>query len=516
MLNKKVKRMLLSLGMSLAIVSLATGCSKLKKPQETETETETATETESETEAVSETEEQTELQTEIPYKSQDRSIQITLPDSTWKVTSDVDENRVFQSGSAAMINIAHASDETQMKRISVAESKEALTESLTKQYTNEGAFEVVDFKTSGNDVLNTYEYVVKYNSTAMWTYSITYGIIADNEAYVIQGTVTDDNKVLLDAVKKSVESFTVLRNSVFSAVKNGTVEQTQSESNQTQSETNQGADAELSTLTEYGTTAILYSNDNVNIRLDPSTESDENIIGSLEKGDEVTVIGETAQWFKVNINGNIGYVSKAFLVKNKPAEDTQTQETERKPADSATQESAELNSRIDYESATTLYAAGDAVNVRTQPGTNSDVIDVRSSGQALQVVGETDNWYIVSINGTVGYVSKSYVSATNDGGSSGSTGGGNSDSEDMDGGSSDDGNGFPTSGTGTISGTVTGASMNGITIAGDDGNTYIVNTTDANVSTEDGLYQGLYVSVSVDYSNTTPSGELYATSVTGY
>ena len=42
-----------------------------------------------------------------------------------------------------------------------------------------------------------------------------------NEAYVIQGTVTDDNKVLLAAVQKSVESFQVLNNTVFQAVKNG-------------------------------------------------------------------------------------------------------------------------------------------------------------------------------------------------------------------------------------------------------------------------------------------------------
>ena len=56
---------------------------------QTQSETETQKETESETQ--SETETETELQTDIAYTSQDKSVQITLPDSTWKVTQDADE-----------------------------------------------------------------------------------------------------------------------------------------------------------------------------------------------------------------------------------------------------------------------------------------------------------------------------------------------------------------------------------------------------------------------------------------
>ena len=75
--------------------------------------------------------------------------------------------------------------------------------------------------------------------------------------------------------------------------------------------------------------------------------------------------------------------------------------------------------------------------------------------------------------------------------------------------------GSSTSNTGTVSGTVIGTTMDSITIQGDDGNTYTINTSDANVSTTDGLYDGLYISANIDYSNSTSSG-LYATSVTGH
>ena len=519
MINRKMRRLVLTLGMSLAIVSLTAGCSQLKKPQETETQTQSETETQKETESEtqSETETETELQTDIAYTSQDKSVQITLPDSTWKVTQDADEMRVFSSGSAAMINIVHAADDTQMKNVSVYESEDALKESLTKQYTGSDAFEVQSFEAKTVGTLKTYEYVVKYNSTSMWSYSITYAILADHEAYVIQGTVTDDNKVLLAAVKDSVESFKVLGSSVFNLTQTGTV-QNQTETDE--SETQGDADAELKTLQDYGTTATLYANDAVNVRQTPSTENDDNIIGSLEKGESVTVVGETSKWFKVNVGGNIGYVSKEFLVSSPVSEadssetgssetNAQTDQTGETGGDSSVID-AEKNSYVDYGGSSTLYTATD-VNVRQEPGTGSGIVDVLGSGEAVTVIGETDNWYVVSVNGTTGYISKSYLSSsqTQTGGSSGGgttdNGGGTGSTTGNDGGS--------TSYSGTISGTVSGVSGDTITISGDDGNTYTVNTSDASIDTSGGVYAGLYVSASVE---TAPDGSLIATSVTGH
>ncbi len=522
MMNRRMRKLRLTLGMSLAIVSLTAGCSQLKKPQETETQTQSETETKKETESetVTETESETELQTDIAYTSQDKSVQITLPDSTWKVTQDADEMRVFSSGSAAMINIVHAANDTQMKNISVYESEDALKESLTKQYTGSDAFTVQSFETAAAGALKTYEYVVKYNSTSMWSYSVTYAILADNEAYVIQGTVTDDNKVLLEAVKNSVESFKVLGDSVFNLTQAGTV-QNQSETAESETEEDD-ADAELRTLQDYGTTATLYANDNVNIRQNPSTGSDDNIIGSLEKGQAVIVIGETSKWFKVNVDGNIGYVSKEFLVST-PVSETDSQETEAQtesektdddqPGDSSAID-AEKNSLVDYGGSRTLYTTTD-VNVRQEPGTNSQIVDGLGSGQEVTVVGETDNWYVVSVNGTIGYISKSYMGTSqpqtgtrdDDGGGTTDDGGGNGGGD-----TNDDGGG--TNGySGTISGTIKSVSGDSIVVAGDDGKVYTINTSDASIDTSNGMYEGLYVSASVE---TAPDGTLVASDVTGH
>ncbi len=483
MLSRKKRFPVLFLAMSLVIMCFAAGCGSLKIVEE-ETETETGTETESETETETDTETETEFETDVAYTSQDKTIRITLPDSTWKVTQDADEMRVFSSGSAAMINIVHADSDSEMKNLAVAKSKEDLTESLTNQYAESNAFQVEEFENLSSGTLDTYEYVVKYNSTSMWAYAITYGIIAEDEAYVITGTVTDNNKVLLEAVKESVESFTVLGNSTFSALPGTVVNTSQSES---QSESD--VEAEMDNLTEYSSSTTLYASDNVYIRSKPSTSSEP--IGSLNQGDQITVTGETSQWFRVSVSGNVGYVSKAFLVSTAPT------------ASSSTSSGSELSSYYDYGTSYTYYTTT-GVNLRSQPSTDSDLAGTLGSGQAITVVGETSNWYAVSYNGSVYYISKSYVSST---GTSGTT--------ETDANTGDNTENNASTGTsGAVSGTIVDASVGTITIQGDDGNTYILNTSDAYIDSADGIYTGLYVWASVD--NMGSGDTLHATGVLAY
>lgn len=536
--------------LSLGLLMFTGGCDKLKKVQETEKITEHLTESEIPTETEPETQEDTELETNVAYTTQDKSVRITLPDSTWKVTQDVDEMRVF-SGGTAMINIVHAADESQMRNVSsVARSREELETNLSNQYPGENAFKIESFENLSAGTLNTYEYVVSYNSTSMWAYAVTYGIIAEDQAYVVTGTVTDDNRTLLDAVIKSVESFTVLNNQAFSELTQpkqsqaGTANQGQPESGdqsegQENKEVTGAASEELQSLTAYGTSAQLYASDDVNVRVEPSTESSENIMASLTKGDVVTVTGETSQWFQVNINGNTGYVSKQFLVSSPVSGGTSDtggnndSSSSSQTTGNSEQQDAEYSSAVDYGTSYTYYTTT-GVYVRSGPSTDSDTVGGLDGGTAITVVGETANWFIVSVNGSKAYISKAYVSSTNPGSytnggntggdtsggqnSGGDTSGGNTSGGGTSGGESTGGNtGGGTTGTpaGSISGTITSAGVNSLVIAGDDGKTYTVDTTDATFSTSNGIYSGLYVSVGVD-SASESTGSLHATSVTGY
>ncbi len=493
-LKKRVRAALSALAMSLVVMCLMTGCGGSDKEKATEPPTESETQPpQTESETVTESETETELKTDVAYTSQDRSIRITLPDSTWTVQQDADEMRVFSSGNAAMISIVHAADATAMRNISVAKSEDELKQSLTGQYPDANAFEVVEFESLSSATIDTYEYVVKYNSTSMWVYAVTYGIIADTQAYVVTGTVVDDNKPLLDAVQKSVESFTVLRSNVFSAIPGSTG------TNMSESQSGGGAAGEMASMQDYGASVTLYASDTVNVRMQPSTEANSTVITVLSPGASVSVTGESPQWFKVNINGNVGYISKAFLVQNPVQTETQTSQTD---AQAAAQISAEMNSYVNYGTNYTYYTTTE-VNLRTQPGTESGVVSSLGGGAAVTVIGETPNWFAVSVNGATGYISKSYLSNTNT-------------YTNTDANQGETSSGDTNTNVGPVSGTVMSVGNNTITIQGDDGNIYSINYTDASVSTSSGLQSGLYISAMIDYSNTLANGDLYATSVSGY
>ena len=114
-----------------------TGCGQ-RRGEEVQTESETQLHTEQVT--IKQTEKETETETEtqklitsVDYTSKDGTVKITLPDNTWKVTQDADEMRVFSSGTAAMINIVHASTEAAMNNLTVMTTEDDLKASQTKK-----------------------------------------------------------------------------------------------------------------------------------------------------------------------------------------------------------------------------------------------------------------------------------------------------------------------------------------------------------------------------------------------
>ncbi len=515
--------MALCLAVSAALTWSLSGCGQ-RVTQETETEKkQTEAPVVVMTEAVTEKQEvQTETETQklitsVDYTSKDSTVKITLPDNTWKVTQDADEMRVFQSGNAAIINIVHASTETAMKNLSVQTSEEDLKASLSQQYANENDYSVESFNTAAVGNIHIYRYVIKYNAQArMWAYSMTNAIVADNEAYVVTGTVTDDNATLLVAVQKAVESFRVLSDEDFKAatgeVLSGKTQKTSETVN-----TNTASAAELQSLKDYGTTATLVTNDVVNVRLAPGTDAD--ILSTLVGDVKVTVTGETSNWFQVSINGNTGYIRKDFLVYGTTS--TSASEAADDAGDTSGAATGELNTATNYGSSTTLYASS-AANVRSQPGTDSAVIDGLSTGASVTVVGETDNWFIVNVDGYTGYVSKALLTSDSSI-ASGNVGTDSQNYNNGDGTTNTDSGNSNTSNGGTntassassVNGTVVGASVDTLTIAGSDGNTYYVYYGDAAVTSSDGLYEGVNVNVSLDASQASSDGTLYATSVSG-
>ena len=145
---------------------------------------------------------------------------------------------------------------------------------------------------------------------------------------------------------------------------------------------------------------VVNVHSSLNVRSGASTSS--SVIGSLSNGSKVTIVGESGSWYKINYGNATGYVSKEYV-----------------------QVSGESGSSSGGTSqGTTSGKNGQVVNVhsslnvRSGASTSSSVIGSLSNGSKVTIVGESGSWYKINYGNTTGYVSKDYVQASGESGSS--------------------------------------------------------------------------------------------------
>lgn len=126
----------------------------------------------------------------------------------------------------------------------------------------------------------------------------------------------------------------------------------------------------------------------LNFRSGPGTKY--SIIGSLKKGNEVSVISELNGWSKINYGGKTGYVSSSYLVNEN---------------ESSNSESSDTTEVVKYKKM--VNTSG--LNFRTGPGTSYSKISTLSYGTEVFVISQSNGWSKISYNSKIGYVSSSYL-----------------------------------------------------------------------------------------------------------
>ena len=147
---------------------------------------------------------------------------------------------------------------------------------------------------------------------------------------------------------------------------------------------------------ETGRTGIVtISGSRLNLREKASTSS--KILTRLSGGTKVTVLGESGNWYHVNYNGTLGYLSKAYVrvtgdvspTAAPTASPTQTPETGRE--------------------ATIQIENGGALHLRKGPGTDTESLGYVQDGDKAVILGESGEWYRIRVNGKEGYLKKIYL-----------------------------------------------------------------------------------------------------------
>ena len=157
-----------------------------------------------------------------------------------------------------------------------------------------------------------------------------------------------------------------------------------------------GGNKGTTTTVQQGTGTYTVNVSSLNVRTGPSASH--TVLGSVNKGKTVQVVGEAQDWFKINFNGGTGYVSKDFVTKGGSAVSNETQ-----------QPTTNNNNTTTVQTGGSYVVNTGALKVRTGPATYNPVIGGVTNGKVLNVTGAENGWYKINHNGRTGYVSADFV-----------------------------------------------------------------------------------------------------------
>lgn len=140
--------------------------------------------------------------------------------------------------------------------------------------------------------------------------------------------------------------------------------------------------ASASALT-YGSGTV--TGDSLRLRAEANTSS--SILATVPKGTQVVVLeNEVNGWYKVDLNGTVGYMSADYL-------------------------SVSVQADVDLGTGT-LNTDGASLNLRSGPGTGYKKVASIPADAVLSITGIENGWYKTSYNGKEGYVSSDYIILT--------------------------------------------------------------------------------------------------------
>ena len=141
----------------------------------------------------------------------------------------------------------------------------------------------------------------------------------------------------------------------------------------------------------YAVVRLSDSSSRLNLRAQPSASS--SVVGKLAHGTRVEVLETRGDWARILYAGATGYVMKSYL---------QLEESVPVPTPTAGVSPGQW-------ATLTLSSTSGRMHVRQGPSTSTPSLDILSHGARVEVLGETEEWSNIRVNGVVGYVKTQYL-----------------------------------------------------------------------------------------------------------
>ena len=164
----------------------------------------------------------------------------------------------------------------------------------------------------------------------------------------------------------------------------------------TNSSGNNGSQQAPSTTNKVGTVVNVTSN--LRVRSGASTSS--STLGYLTNGSKVNITGENGNWYQINYNNKVGYVSKDYISVSNTSNDGSDTSRGDAPSNGGTTTTSQYGKVIGVTS---------NLRVRSAPNTTASVLGYLLNGTVVSIIGTTEGWYSINYNGKTGYVSSEYI-----------------------------------------------------------------------------------------------------------
>ena len=142
------------------------------------------------------------------------------------------------------------------------------------------------------------------------------------------------------------------------------------------------------------------STETLNLRSEASTNS--SIVELLNFGEEIEIISEEGNWYKVKHKDKEGYVSKDYVTVEEP---TPTPNNENEQPIEANQESNSSEPNSDVTANTTIKLDKD-VTIKILPLINSNDLGTAKAGEEITLITTANNWMFVQTNEIAGWIVK--------------------------------------------------------------------------------------------------------------
>ncbi|RUR40388.1 enterotoxin [Clostridium perfringens] len=152
----------------------------------------------------------------------------------------------------------------------------------------------------------------------------------------------------------------------------------------------------------------------------------------MDKGEKVTILEESGDWFKVNYNGKTGFCASKYLSEpttyEKQSESNKIEEVKKEAPSKAVEESKptapiktmeENKPKKEAEASkptltnikrASVKANGGLWLHSTKDSSASSRITIMSNGEKVDILDESGSWYKVNYNGTMGWCSSQFLS----------------------------------------------------------------------------------------------------------